>query len=219
MCALLLLAAGCAERPKSQAADVDGRDVRRLPPDRADLPDITLGAADRGRTIGSDSAKVTVLVVSDYQCSGCKSWFETVLPELRASYIDRGTVRLVWTHYPLRAHAGSVAAASAAMCAAAQGKFWDASANLFANQARWAALADPVPLLDSLASVPGTEGYALSQCTATKRMFRQIRKDIDWVDSKDAGRPLLLMIGGRTIEGAPNLSVLRATLDSLISAR
>ena len=213
-------ALACNATSGNSAADVSGDDVRRLPPDRlGSVPDIILEKADHGRTLGSDSARVTMLVVSDYQCSACRTWFDSTLPVIRADYLDRGTVRLVWVHYPLRKHPAAVHAASAALCASAQGKFWEASDRLFNMKALRDENAKNDAVLKSLSDVPGLDSYMLASCTETNRMFRQIRHDIDWADTNRIGVPLSLSVGGRKIPDGTPLAALRTILDSAVAHR
>ena len=221
--AFALLAAGaegCGRAPQGAAADVPAADVRHLPPDRqGSLPDVMVVKADHQRALGADSSKVTLLVISDYQCPACRTFFERTLPIIRSEYVDRGAIRLVWAHYPLRLHPGAVHAASAAMCAGTQDKFWEASAQLFATQARWGASPGTSALIDSIASVPGVDASILASCTASRRMLRQIRYDIDWADTAKAGAPLTLVVGRHVIPGTASVSALRASIDSAIAGR
>jgi Thioredoxin len=217
---LQVLFLGCARTPDSSAADVPDTDVRKLPPERKPgLPDRMMEAADASRTLGLKSASVRVLVISDYQCDSCRIWFESQLPVIRTEYIETQKVRLTWVHYPLRPHPGAVRAASAALCAGAQGKFWDASARLFSGQAIWGESERANQIIDSLASVPGTEAFTLRNCIESTRMLRQIRRDIDWTDTAKAGAPLTLLIGARRLSGSATLATLRATLDSAIAGK
>ncbi len=218
--ALSVGASACGRAPRSAAADVSDADVRHLPPDRqGTLPDVMVVKADHQRTLGADSTRLTLLVISDYQCAACRTWFERTLPIIRAEYVDRGALRLVWAHYPLREHPAAVRAANTAMCAGAQEKFWEASAQLFATQARWAASPDTPALLDSIASVPGVDPMMLASCTKTERMLRQIRHDIDWADTAKAGAPLTIVVGKHVIPGAAPMTALRAAIDSAIAGR
>ncbi len=173
--------------------------------------------ADRGRTLGSDSAKVTMLVISDYQCAECRSWFRSTLPLLRAEYIDRGKVRLVWSHYPLRMHAGALHAASATLCASAQGKFWEASERLFSARVMQDTTFGRASVIDSIAGASGVDAFTFGNCIESKRMLRQIRLDIDWADTNHVGVPLALYVGRRRLPGATSAATLRAALDSLIA--
>lgn len=217
---LAILAAGCQDGARSAAADVSGADVRQIPDERKlRAPDIMMQAADRGRVLGVDSAPVRMFVISDFQCDSCRLWFENMLPIIRAEYIETGRARLTWVHYPLREHPDAVHAASAALCASAQGKFWEAGARLFAAQRRWAGAPTANAIIDSLATVPDLESYKLRNCTESGRMLRQIRGDIDWTDTVKAGSPPLVLIGSRRLRGGTSISVLRAVLDSALSGK
>jgi Thioredoxin len=218
-CVLLACAtlSACQGESRSGAADVPATDVRRLPPERKEMaPDIMVQAADRGRVLGEPSAPVRMLVVSDYQCAECRSWFDQTLPVIRTEYVQTGKVRLTWVHYPLRTNTHAVRAASAAMCASAQSQFWEASTRLFGAQDRWATSPRADAVIDSLALVPGIEDYAFRNCVEAGRMLRQIRGDIDWTDTTRAGRPLMMVLGKRLLPGTTSLSALRAALDSAL---
>lgn len=215
-----LLVAACQAESHSAAADVPATDVRQIPESRkAQAPDIMMQAADRGRVIGSDSAPLRIMVVSDYQCDSCRTMFEQTVPALRAEYVETGRARLTWVHYPLRVHSGAVQAASAAMCASAQGKFWEASARLFSAQQSWAASPRQRAIIDSLAMLPGMTDYRFRNCVDGGRMLRQIRGDIDWTDTARAGAPPMIVIGARRLSGVAPLAVLRATIDSALAGK
>lgn len=217
---MLVLSTGCRDAPRSAAADVPYTDVRRLPPGRNALaPDMMMQTADRGRVLGSDSALVQLFVVSDYQCPGCRVWLDVTMPVIRAEYLETGKARLAWVHYPLREHANAVRAASAALCASAQGKFWEVNARIFAAQDRWSGSPDANVLLDSLASAPGIDAFALRNCTDSGRMLRQVRTDIAWADTARAGAPPMLVVGSRRIPGDAPLALVRAAIDSALAGK
>jgi protein-disulfide isomerase len=219
---ILLLGGACTEAPHSKAADVPNTDVRRLPPSRKDvLPDIMLQQADHGRVLGDPRVPVGVYVVSDYACATCRAWFDSTLPVIRAAYVDSGRVRLTWVHYPLREHPNAVRAASAALCAGVQGKFWEASARLFAGADRWsrAPAADANAIIDSLANAPGVDAFPFRDCTQSGRLLRQVRADIDWADTAKADVPPLVLVGSRRVSGAASLASLRAVIDSVLAGK
>jgi hypothetical protein len=222
--AALVVAAACGglreSVHRSRAADVPDTDVRRLPPSRkAEVPDVMLAQADRGRVLGTDSARVALFVISDYQCEECRVWFEQTLPAVRAAYTDSGRVRLTWVHYPLREHPSAVRAASAALCAGVQGKFFEASARLFAAQALWRSAPDAVAVIDSLGHVPGLDAFSYRDCVQSGRLLRKVRADIDWVDTARASQPLTVIVGAHRLSGSPSLAALRAAIDSAALGR
>ncbi|HTO54170.1 MAG TPA: thioredoxin domain-containing protein [Myxococcota bacterium] len=93
-------------------------------------PRITVDATGPSR--GPADAPVTVVEFSDYQCPFCKR-AEPTVQELLKRYPTQ--VRVVYRNMPLDGlHPRARAAAIAAVCADAQGKFWEYHDALFANQ-------------------------------------------------------------------------------------
>ncbi len=202
------------------AADVPDIDVRRLPPERrAMLPDVLIRTADHARVLGADSAKVQLFIVSDLQCAACKRWHDDSWPTVRHDYVERGTVRVTFVHFPLRTNQHAVLAASAAMCAAAQGQFWSAIDRLFTQQSRWATMTAPEPLLDSLASVPGVDARSLRECTASHRMWRQIRADINWGGKDGLSELPMIVVGTHRMSARTSLAQLRVVIDSALAGK
>src|SRR5687768_14077778 len=68
-------------------------------------------------TMGAASAKVGIVVFSDFECPFCKVFALKVLPDLKRQYIDSGRVRLVFKHFPLDSiHADARRAAALTAC-------------------------------------------------------------------------------------------------------
>lgn len=211
-------AVACGDR-RSAAAEVSKEDVRRLPPERkAMLPDITIQAADRGRVLG-DSAHAQILVISDYQCASCRQWFEQTLPVLRRTYVDTHQATITWVHYPLREHPNAVRAANVAMCTAVEGKFWEASARLFAAVDRWSNAPDAKAIIDSIGGSTGVDAMTFYDCVKSGRILRQIRGDIDWVDQGKQGQPLTVVVGTRRLASTASIGTLKATIDSVLAGK
>lgn len=82
---------------------------------------------------GSDSAKITVVEFSDFQCPFCKRGRD-VVRELKERYKD--DIRVVFKNLPLPFHQQALPAAKAALSAGKQGKFWEMYDLLFDNQQR-----------------------------------------------------------------------------------
>jgi len=87
-------------------------------------------ATDGKPSLGPDSAPVTIVEFSDFQCPYCRQSQDT-LKRLMAAY--EGKVKLVFRDFPLRnIHPQAQKAAEAAQCAAEQQKFWPYHDKLFA---------------------------------------------------------------------------------------
>lgn len=74
-----------------------------------------------GHQLGPDTAPVTIVVWSDFQCPYCKRSVP-VVEKLREKYGD--DVRIVFRHLAMQFHRNAGIAAEAAIAAAEQGKFW-----------------------------------------------------------------------------------------------
>jgi protein-disulfide isomerase len=98
---------------------------------RAPVSPVLKIATDDQPSKGSATAPVTLVEFTDFQCPSCAQ-AQPVLERLTAEYGDR--LRLVVRDFPLEMHEFARKAAEAAEAARAQGKYWEYSALLFANQ-------------------------------------------------------------------------------------
>ncbi len=92
-------------------------------------------AAAKGLSLGDPNAKVKMDVWEDFQCIGCKNYTDSYEPAIIEKYVDTGKVYYTFHNAPFidGGSGESHNAANAAMCANAQGKFWDYHDMLFAN--------------------------------------------------------------------------------------
>jgi protein-disulfide isomerase len=80
---------------------------------------------------GLATAPVTIVVFDDYQCGYCAG-LEPLLRQVTDAYPQQ--VKLVIKQFPLSSHSFARKAATAALAAANQGKFWEMHTRLFQNQ-------------------------------------------------------------------------------------
>ncbi|MFH1610573.1 MAG: DsbA family protein, partial [Patescibacteria group bacterium] len=97
---------------------------------------------------GNKDAKITIVEYSDFQCPYCSS-FHTTMQQVMQVYPN--DVKWVYRHFPLDSiHPVARKAAEASECAADQGKFWEYTDEVFANQKGLT--------LDGLSTIAGTVG-------------------------------------------------------------
>jgi protein-disulfide isomerase len=82
-------------------------------------------------SVGATDAKVTIVAFSDFQCPYCAESART-MRRLKDSHGAK--IRIVFRQYPLSFHEHAKPAASAALAAHAQNKFWEYHDMLFAHQ-------------------------------------------------------------------------------------
>lgn len=77
---------------------------------------------------GSESAKITLVEFSDFQCPACKA----AGPAVKSVLTKYGeNLRFVYRHFPLPSHEFGFISAQAAEAAGLQGKFWEMHDKLF----------------------------------------------------------------------------------------
>ena len=93
---------------------------------------LSLPVSDRDHIRGNPSGAVTLVEYGDFQCPHCGRAYPIVEKLLQEMGDD---IRFVFRHFPLsQIHPDAQAAAEAAECAAAQGKFWEMHDALYENQ-------------------------------------------------------------------------------------
>jgi protein-disulfide isomerase len=96
------------------------------------MADLLVPVQASDHLVGAEHAPVTVVEYGDFECPNCKQAAPAV-KMLLEKYPEK--VRVVFRHFPLEAaHPHALAAAEAAECAAAQGRFWEMHDLLFAHQ-------------------------------------------------------------------------------------
>jgi protein-disulfide isomerase len=83
---------------------------------------------------GSESAPVTIIEYSDFQCPAC-ALFYPIVERLLKEMPDK--VKLVYRHFPLPQHSNAINAAVASEASSLQGKFWEMYSKLFQGQSDW----------------------------------------------------------------------------------
>lgn len=92
-----------------------------------------------GLSMGDPNAPVKVVEFADFQCPGCKSFFETEESTMVEKYIATGSVYYTFSpfsfvdEFPGAKGTESKDAAAAAYCAADQNKFWEYHDMLYTN--------------------------------------------------------------------------------------
>ena len=154
--ATVLLLAACRPAPAPATGTAGQATPQATPtaaaPRPASVPCLVLDppgseAVRRADTIAPDDhadgpgdAPVTMLVYSDFQCSGC-AVLADILGQLRQDHPEQ--LRLVYRHFPQPdLYDKSALAVQAAEAADLQGRFWEMHALLYARQSEWTGL-DP----------------------------------------------------------------------------
>ena len=202
----------CAEK----AADAD----TPRPTPSAAAPDTLTARADAARIQGSPSAPVWVIEVSDFQCPFCKTWHDSTYRALRREFVTPGTIRLAYVNYPLPNHQNARPAAEAAMCAGAQGKFWEMHDGLFDSQETWAHVPNAAAVFDSVARAARVDVPAMRACIEQGAMRALIQADAERAQESGVEATPSFIIGGDVlIRGAQPITAFRRAIAQKLAAR
>jgi protein-disulfide isomerase len=177
-------------------------------------PDPLVAAADQGRIIGSEKAKVWVLIVSDFQCPYCHQWHSETWEKLKREYVTTGKVRVAYVNMPLSMHPNARPTAIAAMCAGTQGKFWQYADLLFSTQSRWKDLRNPRAHIEALGKTAGLDAVKMKACLDSPGVASLVDADQARMNRAGAGSTPTFFIGATKVEGAQPIEVFRRVIDA-----
>ena len=80
-------------------------------------------ALDADELASSASARVAMIIYSDFECPFCGRFARETLPTLKTQYVESGQLVLAFRHLALERHRLAIPAATAAECAGRQGHF------------------------------------------------------------------------------------------------
>lgn len=119
------------------------------------------------RSIGDPKAPIKIEEFASLSCSHCAAFHGTVLPELKAKYIDTGKVVLTFTDFPLNAPALDGAMISRCM---SPDRYFPFLAMLFENQDQWAFSQDYQKSLRQNAKLAGMSDEKFDKCLADTKL-------------------------------------------------
>lgn len=131
---------------------------------------------DNDPSFGPGESSVVVRVFGDFQCPACRA-AEAGFAYAKKTYGDK--VRFIWNDFPLQSlHPNALAAANAARCAEAQGKFWEYHDKLYAEQPNWDTLSSPTDAFLSYAIGLNLKKDDFTACMTDKTYQNKIMDDL-----------------------------------------
>ena len=149
-------------------------DHRRLSQDVGALkPTETIDVAG-APALGPETAPVTLVEFSDYECPYCVRHFKQTMPQIEANFIKPGRIRYVFRDFPIdELHPEAIRAHETARCALEQnlGKYWQLHRSLFSAPGTHTKDA-----LEARAREAGLDTAAIQACLASGRVTAGIRR-------------------------------------------
>ncbi len=129
-------ASGLKDEPGITRSQADAildelKQIRRLLEGQVKTTAVTPGPQKRTvrvqsgyNSLGSDTAPLTLIEFTDYQCPFCRGFQNSTFDQIRKLYIDTGKLRFISRNLPLDIHPDAMRSAEAALCAGDQGQYW-----------------------------------------------------------------------------------------------
>jgi protein-disulfide isomerase len=167
--------------------------------------------AATGPAKGPDSAPVTIVEFSDFQCPFCSRAIKTV-DEVMKAYPDK--VKLVFRQFPLEFHKEAPKAAEAALCAADQNKFWEFHDTLFANQSAL----QPDKLKEHAKTV-GLDTAKFNKCLDSGEKAAAVKTDQEAGQKVGVNGTPAFFINGILLSGAQPFDEFKSVIDAELQAK
>lgn len=100
---------------------------------KPEVEKILSGIPQQANVLGKASAPTTLIMYGDLQCPICKEYIEEILPEIIATDVKSGQVKLVYRDFIIISEE-SIPAGEAALAAGEQGKGWTFIELFYRNQ-------------------------------------------------------------------------------------
>lgn len=174
-------------------------------------------------TMGSATAKVTVIEVSDYQCPFCRRQTQQTLPQLINEYVKTGKVQYIFVDYPIaQLHPTAARSHEAAACAGDQGKYWEMHASLFSSP-----IANDDNALIAQARAIGLDMNAFQSCLTSGRHRAAVQASVSRIEQLGISGTPMTLIGltpppgqpmkvVKYVYGAQPYSAFKEAIDSLL---
>ena len=213
--ASLLITATLATTACGQSQGAQSGGVRRISADSLEE------RANRSRMKGSDTAAVTIVEISDFQCPYCRDFSTTTYKQIDSVYVATGRARILYINLPLSSHREAFGAAEAAMCAGVQGKFWQMHDRLFATQREWSGQADAPQRFEGFARELELNMDDYRDCAVNDRTASLIVGDaMQAAEARINGTPTFILNsrnGQRALTGAVPFDQFAREIDALLA--
>ena len=165
-------------------------------------------------SLGIKQAPVTIIEYGSLTCDNCLSFHKYVFPQVKKHYIDTGTVRFIFRHFPTGGAA--VYGARAANCAGE--KYYEMLDKLFSTVGRWVREENRDTIFVKYATSLGLNSEAFLACVSNKKHLDDIlhqqkaaKKDLDVT-----GTPTFF-INGKIVRGKRSFVEMKALISEALN--
>ena len=160
---------------------------------------------ESGMMLGDPNAAVKIEVFEDFKCTACAAYSESIEPQIISELVETGKANYVFHNYPFLDDRSAVKdsdqAASAAMCAVEQNRFFDYKKILYANMNSIVGEFNERRLI-AFAESLGLDMKAFESCLKDNKYKAEIQSDIALAEQfKVTGTPSVFINGEQVAPG------------------
>jgi len=167
------------------------------------------------KSIGSDSAPVTIVEYASVTCGACAAFHQQTYPTLKSKYIDTGKVRLIMREFPTAPAPVAIGGFMLARCA--NDKYFPLLEAIFEQQRSWAQ--DPYNGFLRIARQAGFTQESFDACLKDTKVAEQIQQVAERgnVEFKVESTPTFF-INGKKYVGVLSVAELEKILETLLKS-
>lgn len=178
---------------------------------------------EAGLALGDPNAPVKIEVFSDFKCTACAAYSESIEPQVISELVETGKAYYVFRHYPFMDDRSAVKdsdqAASASSCAAEQNRFFDYKKILYANMNSIVGEFSERRLI-AFAESLGLDMNKFESCLESNKFKEDIQSDIAMAEQLNVtGTPSLFVNGKQVAPGyVPTFEQINEAVQAAITA-
>lgn len=187
-----------------------------IPPQATQVPTVQTApivtrydvSIDDDPVLGPDTAPITLVEFSDFECPYCTKWHNEVFEPLMETYGDQ--IRFVYRDFPInQIHSEALPAAEAANCAYEQNQFWAYHDLLFKGGTQELSSENYIKYAEELS----LDMDDFNECTASNRYVDEIMADHDDATRLGVRSTPTFFINGIAVVGAQPFEVFQQIID------
>ncbi|RJP46399.1 MAG: DsbA family protein [Armatimonadetes bacterium] len=164
--------------------------------------------------IASESAQLTLVEFSDFECPACA----VAHPETKQLLEEySGKLNFVFRHFPLPQHSKAIDAAIASEAANRQNGFIQMADKLFDNQGEWQESSKHKEVFIRYAGEIGLDEQQFKADLEDKSLTEKVKRDYQDAVSLKINSTPTFFLGDERIEGLPSYEQFKASIDSKLN--
>lgn len=154
------------------------------------------------QVMGKADAPITIIEYASTTCGHCATLHRTVLPKIKADWVDTGKAKLIYRDFPTGPAHLSIGASMIAHCAGPD-RYFGVLGLIMEQQEKWMSAANPLDGLKKLVRLAGMTPEDVDSCLQRQDLANAIQdRAREGSKAFDIESTPTLVINGKAVEGA-----------------